>query len=118
MSPRAVQTLRDVTLIAAEDTRHSGRLLQHFDIKTRLISYHQHNQSGRRSQILKALDNGDVALISDAGTPAISDPGADLVAAAHAAGHQVSPVPGPSALVAAVSASGLIEGPFVSVGFL
>jgi 16S rRNA (cytidine1402-2'-O)-methyltransferase len=118
MSPRAVQTLRDVKLIAAEDTRHSRRLLTHFEVKTPLISYHQHNQSARRSKILKALDEGDVALISDAGTPAISDPGADLVAAAHAAGHRVSPVPGPSALAAAVSASGLIEGPFVSLGFL
>lgn len=118
MSARAVQTLRDVKLIAAEDTRHSRRLLSHFEIRTPLISYHQHNQSARRSRILKALEEGDVALISDAGTPAISDPGADLVAAAHAAGHRVSPVPGPSALAAAVSASGLIEGPFVSLGFL
>jgi 16S rRNA (cytidine1402-2'-O)-methyltransferase len=107
-----------VKLIAAEDTRHSRRLLTHFEIRTPLISYHQYNQSARRSKILKALDEGDVALISDAGTPAISDPGADLVAAAHATGHRVSPVPGPSALVAAVSASGLIEGPFVSLGFL
>jgi 16S rRNA (cytidine1402-2'-O)-methyltransferase len=118
MSPRAVQTLHDVELIAAEDTRHSRRLLTHFGIKTPLISYHQHNQSARRSKILKALDTGDVALISDAGTPAVSDPGADLVAAALAAGHRVSPVPGPSALAAAVSASGLVEGPFVSLGFL
>src|SRR3954453_1792951 len=118
MSPRAVQTLREVRLIAAEDTRHSSRLLAHFEIRTPLISYHQHNQSARRSKILKALDDGDVALISDAGTPAVSDPGADLVAAALAAGHRVSPVPGPSALAAAVSASGLVEGPFVSLGFL
>jgi 16S rRNA (cytidine1402-2'-O)-methyltransferase len=118
MSPRAVRTLREVKLIAAEDTRHSRRLLSHFEIKTPLISYHQHNQAGRRSRILKALDDGDVALISDAGTPAISDPGVDVVAAALAAGHRVSPVPGPSALAAAVSASGLIEGPFVSLGFL
>jgi 16S rRNA (cytidine1402-2'-O)-methyltransferase len=118
MSPRAVQTLRDVRLIAAEDTRHSRRLLSHFEIRTPLISYHQHNQATRRSTILKALEEGDVALISDAGTPAISDPGADLVAAVHAVGHRVSPVPGPSALAAAVSASGLIEGPFVSLGFL
>src|SRR4051812_46766672 len=118
MSPRAVQTLREVRLIAAEDTRHSRRLLSHFDIKTPLISYHEHNQSARRARILKALDDGDVALISDAGTPAISDPGADLAAAALAGGHRVSPVPGPSALTAAVSASGLVEGPFVTLGFL
>jgi 16S rRNA (cytidine1402-2'-O)-methyltransferase len=118
MSPRAVQTLREVHLIAAEDTRHSRRLLNYFEIKTPLVSYHQHNQSARRSQILGALEVGDVALISDAGTPAISDPGADLVAAALAAGHKVSPIPGPSALAAAISASGLVDGPFVSLGFL
>src|SRR3954463_11637706 len=118
MSPRAVQTLREVSLIAAEDTRHSRRLLSHFAIKTPLISYHQHNQAARRSQMMKALNDGDVALISDAGTPAISDPGADLVAGALAAGHRVSPVPGPSALVAAVSSSGLLDGPFFRLGFL
>ena len=118
MSPRAVRTLRDVRLIAAEDTRHSRRLLTHFAIDTPLMSYHQHNARQRRTLLLSALDAGDVALITDAGTPAISDPGADLAAAALAAGHRVSPIPGPSALAAAVSASGLIEGPFVSLGFL
>jgi 16S rRNA (cytidine1402-2'-O)-methyltransferase len=118
MSPRAVQTLRDVTLIAAEDTRHSRRLLAHFGVSTPLMSYHQHNRRARHEQLLAALAGGDVALITDAGTPAISDPGAELVAAALAAGHRVSPVPGPSALAAAVSASGLADGPFVSLGFL
>jgi 16S rRNA (cytidine1402-2'-O)-methyltransferase len=117
-SPRAIQTLRDVRLIAAEDTRHSRRLLTHFAIHTRLVSYHKHNARERREQLLAALEEGDVAIISDAGTPAISDPGADVVAAALAAGHRVSPIPGPSALAAAVSASGLIDGPFVSLGFL
>ncbi|MGH2616252.1 MAG: 16S rRNA (cytidine(1402)-2'-O)-methyltransferase [Thermomicrobiales bacterium] len=118
LSPRAIRTMRDVTVIAAEDTRHSRRLLTHFAIATPLMSYHEHNQRERRAQLLAALEAGDVALISDAGTPAISDPGADLVAAALAAGHRVSPVPGPSALAAAVSASGLIDGPFLSLGFL
>lgn len=118
LSPRALRTLHDVSLIAAEDTRHSGRLLDRFGVKTPLLSYHQHNQRERRDRLLHALSLGDVALITDAGTPAISDPGADLVAAALAAGHRVSPVPGPSALTAAISASGLIDGPFMSLGFL
>jgi 16S rRNA (cytidine1402-2'-O)-methyltransferase len=118
LSPRAIQTLRDVRLIAAEDTRHSRRLLTHFEIDTRLVSYHEHNARERRDQLLAALEEGDIALISDAGTPAISDPGADLVSAAMGAGHRVSPIPGPSALAAAVSASGLIDGSFLSLGFL
>jgi 16S rRNA (cytidine1402-2'-O)-methyltransferase len=118
LSPRALRTLQDVSVIAAEDTRHSRRLLTHFAISTPLLSYHAHNQRQRQSQLLNALAEGDVALISDAGTPAISDPGVDLVAAALAAGHRVSPIPGPSALAAAVSASGLIDGPFTTLGFL
>lgn len=117
-SPRAQRILREVRLIAAEDTRHSRRLLAHFSIDTPLISYHQHNQRERRQALLDALAVGDVALITDAGTPAISDPGADLVNAALAGGFSVSPIPGPSALTAAISASGLIDGPFVSLGFL
>ena len=118
LSPRAVRILREVSLIAAEDTRHSRRLLTHFEIKTPTVSYHEHNQRGRREVLLKALGSGDVALITDAGTPGVSDPGADLVAAALEAGYRVSPIPGPSALVAAVSASGLIDGPFLTLGFL
>jgi 16S rRNA (cytidine1402-2'-O)-methyltransferase len=118
LSPRAVRVLRDVALIAAEDTRYSRRLLAHFGIGTPTVSYHQHNQSGRRQLLLEALESGDVALITDAGTPAVSDPGADLVTAALAAGYRVSPIPGPSALAAAVSASGLIDGPFLTLGFL
>jgi len=117
-SPRALRTLREVRLIAAEDTRHSRRLLSHFGVATPLISYHEHNQRERREQLLQALEAGDVALITDAGTPAVSDPGADLVAAALASGFPVSPIPGPSALSAAVSASGMIDGPFLSLGFL
>jgi 16S rRNA (cytidine1402-2'-O)-methyltransferase len=92
--------------------------MAHFGVSTPLMSYHQHNQRARHDQLLAALARGDVALITDAGTPAISDPGAELVAAALAAGYRVSPVPGPSALGAAVSASGLADGPFVSLGFL
>jgi 16S rRNA (cytidine1402-2'-O)-methyltransferase len=118
LSPRAVRVLREVALIAAEDTRHSRRLLSHFAIDTPTVSYHEHNQRARRERLLEALATGDVALITDAGTPAVSDPGADLVTAALAAGYQVSPVPGPSALAAAVSASGLIDGPFFVLGFL
>lgn len=117
-SPRAVRVLREVTLIAAEDTRRSRRLLAHFEIKTPLVSYHEHNQRSRREQLLAALASGDVALISDAGTPGVSDPGADLVAAALEAGYRVSPIPGASAVAAAVSASGLIDGPFLTLGFL
>ncbi|MBA3451190.1 MAG: 16S rRNA (cytidine(1402)-2'-O)-methyltransferase [Chloroflexia bacterium] len=118
LSPRALRVLREVDLIAAEDTRHSRNLLAHFGVQTPVISYHQHNRRARRGQLLAALEAGDVALISDAGTPAVSDPGADVVAAALAAGFTVCPVPGPSALTAAVSASGLIDGPFLSLGFL
>jgi 16S rRNA (cytidine1402-2'-O)-methyltransferase len=117
-SPRAVRVLREVALIAAEDTRHSRRLLTHFAIETPTVSYHQHNQRARRELLLGALEDGDVALITDAGTPAVSDPGADLVTAALGAGHRVSPIPGASALAAAVSASGLIHGPFLTLGFL
>jgi 16S rRNA (cytidine1402-2'-O)-methyltransferase len=118
LSPRAVRVLGEVALIAAEDTRHSRRLLAHFAIDTKTVSYHEHNQSARRHLLLETLNSGDVALITDAGTPAISDPGADLVATALAAGHRVSPIPGASAVAAAVSASGLVEGPFLTLGFL
>lgn len=118
ISARALRVLREVPVIAAEDTRHSKRLLAHFGIETPLISYHEHNQRQREPRMLELLGAGDVALITDAGTPAISDPGAGLVQAALSAGHPVSPVPGPSSLAAAVSASGLADGPFVALGFL
>src|SRR5215213_8803780 len=118
LSPRAVRVLREVDLIAAEDTRHSRRLLAHFGIKTPTVSYHEHNQRTRRELLLGALASGNVGLITDAGTPGVSDPGADLVAAAIEAGYRVSPIPGASALAAAVSASGLIDGPFLTLGFL
>ncbi|MCC6704596.1 MAG: 16S rRNA (cytidine(1402)-2'-O)-methyltransferase [Thermomicrobiales bacterium] len=118
MTPRAIETLGAVALIAAEDTRRSRQLLNHFGIENRVISYHQFNERARRDQLLAALDAGDVALVTDAGTPAVADPAADLVRAALAAGHTVSPIPGASALTAAASASGLIDGPFVMLGFL
>ena len=118
MTPRAVEVLGQVSLVAAEDTRHTLQLLRHFGIETRLLSYHAFNERTRRERLLAVLADGDVALVTDAGTPAISDPGNDLVAAALAAGFRVSPVPGASSLVAAVSASGLVPGPFVVLGFL
>jgi 16S rRNA (cytidine1402-2'-O)-methyltransferase len=118
MTPRAIETLRGVALIAAEDTRHTGNLLRAFNIDTPTVSYHQHNRSGRAAQLLAALDSGDVALVSDAGTPAIADPGHELIADAIAAGHRIVPVPGASSLLAAVAASGIVAGPFVFVGFL
>jgi len=118
MTPRAVEVLRSVALIAAEDTRHSGTLLRAFDIDTPMVSYHHHNRAARAARLLAELEEGDVALISDAGTPAIADPGHDLVVSAVAAGHRIVPVPGPSSVIAAVSASGLVPGPFVFAGFL
>ncbi len=118
ITPRAVETLRHVGLIAAEDTRHTGRLLAYLEINRPLLSYHRLNERSRRQQLLDALSEGDVALVSDAGTPGISDPGFDIVTAAIDAGHRVSPVPGPSSLIAAVSASGLVAGPFFYQGFL
>lgn len=118
ISARALRVLEQVPTIAAEDTRHSKRLLDHFGIATPLLSYHEHNQRQRERQLLGLLAEGDVALITDAGTPGISDPGAGIVRAALAAGHAVSPIPGPSSLAAAVSASGVADGPFIMLGFL
>lgn len=118
MTPRAIQTLGEVSLIAAEDTRHTANLLRRFDIDTPTISYHQHNEQQRVDRLLVALREGDVALVTDAGTPAVSDPGVVLVRSAHEAGHRVVPIPGASSLAAAVSASGLIDGPFLFQGFL
>lgn len=118
MTPRAVETLREVALIAAEDTRQTAKLLRRFDIATPTMSLHQHNERQRTGRLLAALAAGDVALVTDAGTPAVSDPGAVAVRAAREAGHRVVPIPGASALVAAVSASGLVDGPFLFVGFL
>jgi 16S rRNA (cytidine1402-2'-O)-methyltransferase len=118
MSPRAVRVLREARLIAAEDTRHTGKLLRHFDIKTPLTSYFEHNKIQKLDAILDALKEGDVALVSDAGTPAINDPGYELVKAGLASGFDVLPVPGPSASIAALSVSGLPTDSFLYLGYL
>lgn len=119
ISYRAVSVLRQVDLIAAEDTRHSSRLLNHYGIDTARISLHEHNEKQRSQGIVARLENGkSVALISDAGTPLISDPGYRLVAAARTAGLRVSPVPGACAAIAALSSGGLPTDRFVFEGFL
>ncbi len=116
---RAQRVLREVAVIAAEDTRHTGQLLAYYGIDARYLSLHEHNERERAAEIIARLDAGDdVALVSDAGTPLIADPGARLVAAVRDAGHRVVPIPGPSAMLAAVVASGLVTGPFTFVGFL
>jgi 16S rRNA (cytidine1402-2'-O)-methyltransferase len=115
---RAVRVLREVAVVAAEDTRRSGQLLRHFGIDTRLISLHSHNEGLKTAGLVDRLRRGEsVALVSDAGTPAVSDPGAELVSAAVAAGIRVEPVPGPSAVMAALSASGLGDIGFTFLGF-
>ncbi|MEW6566592.1 MAG: 16S rRNA (cytidine(1402)-2'-O)-methyltransferase [Chloroflexota bacterium] len=118
ISLRALRLLGEVRLIAAEDTRHTRKLLSHHRLHTPLISYHEHNKLTRLDQVLAALDEGDVALVSDAGTPGLNDPGYELVRAALQAGHRVSPIPGPSALTAALVASGLPTDSFVFLGYL
>ena len=115
---RALEVLRAVGHIAAEDTRHTAKLLRHYEITTPLISYHEHNRRRQLPRILVLLSQGDVALVSDAGTPGISDPGAELVTAADAAGHDVVPLPGPSALSAILSVAGCEPGPVHFLGFL
>jgi 16S rRNA (cytidine1402-2'-O)-methyltransferase len=118
ITARALRILREVRLIAAEDTRHTRQLLNHFGIETRCISYHEHNKLARLEEILTTLAVGDVALVSDAGTPAISDPGYELVRACIDAGHTITPIPGPSAPIAALVASGLPTERFIFIGFL
>ncbi|MDW8356235.1 MAG: 16S rRNA (cytidine(1402)-2'-O)-methyltransferase, partial [Bryobacterales bacterium] len=118
ITARALRVLRKVSLIAAEDTRHTRGLLAHFDIHTPLTSYFEHNKLTKLDVILAALETGDVALVSDAGMPALSDPGYELVRAALDAGHDVIPIPGPSAITAALAASGLPTDAFVYLGFL
>jgi 16S rRNA (cytidine1402-2'-O)-methyltransferase len=119
MSARALKVLADVALIAAEDTRHSVRLLQHFGIDTPLAACHEHNERDEGGRfITKLLAGEDVALVSDAGTPLISDPGYHLVRQARAAGVSVVPVPGACALIAALSAAGLPSDRFIFEGFL
>ena len=119
LSPRARQLLGEVDLVAAEDTRHTGRLLSHFGVKTPLLALHDHNERDAVAGLIAKLqDNQSVALVSDAGTPLISDPGFRLVHAAHRHRIRVSPVPGPSAAVAALSAAGLPSDRYCFEGFL
>src|SRR6266545_3095627 len=118
MSPRAICVLREASLIAAEDTRHTGKLLKHFEIDTPLTSYFEHNKLNKLDFILEKLSIGDVALVSDAGTPAINDPGYELVKAALASNYDVKPIPGASAPIAALTVSGLPTDSFLYLGYL
>jgi 16S rRNA (cytidine1402-2'-O)-methyltransferase len=116
---RALETLKSVDAIAAEDTRHSSGLLSHFGISRKLIAVHEHNEQQSAEKLLAQLKNGDnIALITDAGTPAVSDPGAIVVKMAREAGIKVVPIPGASAVVAALSASGITQNGFYFHGFL
>jgi len=116
---RALQVLRDVDLIACEDTRHTRKLLQHYGIDTKTVSYHEHNEQQRAAELIELLKQGSsVAVVSDAGTPAISDPGFRLVRAAIENDVSVVPLPGPSALIAALVAAGLPTDEFFFGGFL
>jgi 16S rRNA (cytidine1402-2'-O)-methyltransferase len=119
ISLRALRILKEVDLIAAEDTRHTRILLDHYEIRTPLVSYHEHNEKTQAPRLAERLAHGeDVALVSDAGTPAISDPGYRLVVEALRIGIRVTPIPGASALASALSASGLPTDRFVFEGFL
>jgi 16S rRNA (cytidine1402-2'-O)-methyltransferase len=115
---RALRVLREASLVAAEDTRTTRKLLAHHGIRARLLSYNEHNKAARTPRLLAALRRGDVALVSEGGTPVISDPGLDLVVAALDAGFPVTPVPGPSAVTAALAVSGLSTRQFTYLGFL
>ena len=119
MTQRAIDVLRAVPWVAAEDTRHSAPLLKHYGSSARLLAAHQHNEEAAAQQVIARLAEGEsVALVSDAGTPAVSDPGARLVARVRQAGYRVVPLPGPCAAVTALSASGLAEPHFLFYGFL
>ena len=119
MTLRAIRTLKEADLIAAEDTRHTGHLLKHFEIQTPQISFHSHSGAAKLDKIMEYLHNGKhVALVSDAGTPGISDPGYLLIRRAIEEGIDITPIPGPSACLAALVASGLPMDKFVYLGFL
>jgi len=118
ISLRALRILREVKLIAAEDTRKTKRLLTTYDIKTPTTSYHERNKWTKLDYILRYLENGDVALVSEAGTPGMSDPGYELIVAASKKGIPVIPIPGPSAIITAVVVSGLSTQRFTYLGFL
>jgi len=116
---RAIQTLKDVTLIAAEDTRHTKRLLTHYAIRNSMISLHEHNENKRTGDLVKRLRSGEsIALVSDAGTPTLSDPGYRLIKEAIASGIRIVPIPGASAVPASLCASGLPTDAYVFMGFL
>jgi len=116
---RALNILKTVDVIAAEDTRHTGIFLAHYDIKKRLLSYHEHNEKSRANEIIKmALEGMKIAVVSDAGTPGISDPGYIVVRLAIEAGIDIIPIPGPTAFVAALTTSGLNTDEFTFIGFL
>lgn len=115
---RALKVLGSVQLIAAEDTRHAAKLLTHFDLHTPTTSYFEHNKLSKLDRILATLESGDVALISDAGTPGLSDPGYELICAAIDRGHPIVPLPGPTAAITALVASGLPTDAFTFLGFL
>ena len=118
LSPRAARVLRSVALVAAEDTRVARRLLTYLGAHPRLVSFNEHNWRERLEPVLQALEDGDVALVSDAGMPGISDPGRELVAAAAAQGWRIESVPGPSAVTTALAVSGLPADSFLFLGFL
>jgi 16S rRNA (cytidine1402-2'-O)-methyltransferase len=119
MNPRAIDILKQVDVIACEDTRTSGQLLKHFDIHNRLIAYHNFNEESSANGIMDLLEEGkDIALISDAGYPLINDPGQKIVSIATEAGFNVVPISGPSAFLNALVASGLVAQPFIFIGFL
>ncbi|RLC05783.1 MAG: 16S rRNA (cytidine(1402)-2'-O)-methyltransferase [Deltaproteobacteria bacterium] len=116
---RAIQTLKDVALIAAEDTRHTNRLLTHYAIRNSMISLHEHNENQRTGMLVKRLVSGEsIALVSDAGTPTLSDPGYRLIKEAIASGIRIVPIPGASAVLASLCASGLPTDAYVFMGFL
>ena len=119
ITPRALQTLREVAVVAAEDTRHTRRLLDHFGIRASLVSLHDHNERHRLQAVLGRLENGEsVAVVTDAGSPAIADPGFPVVRAAIEAGFRVVSIPGPSAVITALQVSGLATDAFTFMGFL
>jgi 16S rRNA (cytidine1402-2'-O)-methyltransferase len=119
ITQRALETLREVDLILAEDTRVTKKLLDHFEIKKELISYHQHSKNSKASKIIKLMKEGkDVALVSDSGTPGVSDPGNKLVQEAVKEGIKISPIPGPSAITALISVAGFATDRFLFLGFI
>ena len=118
LSARALRILAQVNLIAAEDTRVTRKLLTHYDLHTKLVSYFEHNKLTKVDTIVRELETGNVALVSDAGTPGLNDPGYELVRAALDAGHRVSPIPGPASPIAALISSGLATDSFLYLGYL